>query len=61
MPRTELPATTPTVKRGLKPKRRISGTATRVNTEAEAIEDPVTEAKTALAKTVAMPRPPRIR
>ena len=61
IPRTELPATTPTVKRGLYPNRCISGTATRVNTDAEAIEDPVTDAKIAFAATVAIPNPPRIR
>jgi hypothetical protein len=31
----------------------------RVNTEAEAIDEPVIEANSALAATVAMPSPPR--
>ena len=61
MPSTDEPATTPTVKRELNPKRFISGTATRVKTDADAMEDPVIEAKIALAATVAMPRPPRMR
>ena len=61
MPRTDEPATTPTVKRDLNPNRFISGTATRVNTEAEAMEEPVMEAKIALAATVAIPSPPLIR
>ena len=33
----------------------------RVNTEAEAIDEPVIEANSALAATVAMPSPPRTR
>ena len=61
MPSTEEPATTPTEKRGVWPWRSISGTATFVNTAAEAIEMPVMAAKTVLAPTVAMPSPPRTR
>ena len=38
MPSTELPATTPTENRGVWPCRIISGTATLVNTEADAID-----------------------
>ena len=58
MPNTELPATTPTVKRGVYPKRFISGIDTFVNTDADAIEEPVIEANIALAITVAIPSPP---
>jgi hypothetical protein len=61
MPSTEDPATTPVAKRGVKPKRSISGTATLVKTAAEAIEMPVMAAKIALATTVATPSPPRTR
>ena len=57
MPSTEEPATTPTAKRGRYPRRSIWGTATLVKTDAEAIEVPVTAAKTALAPTVAVPSP----
>ena len=39
----------------------ISGTATLVNTEADAMVMPVMAANTALAATVARPRPPRMR
>ena len=60
MPSTEEPATTPTANRLLYPFATICGTATLENTAAEAIEMPVIEAKTALAATVAMPKPPRI-
>jgi hypothetical protein len=60
MPSTELPATTPTAKRGSYPKRIISGTATRVKTDADAMLTPVIAANAALAATVATPRPPRI-
>ena len=59
MPRTELPATTPTVNRGVYPNRFISGIDTLVNTDAEAIDEPVIDAKMALAATVAIPNPPR--
>ena len=58
MPKTELPATTPTAKRGLYCCAIICGTDTLVNTLAEAIEDPVTAANTAFAPTVAIPIPP---
>ena len=61
MPSTELPATTPTEKPGVCPCRTISGTATLVKIDAEAIEVPVQAANTALAATVAMPSPPRMR
>ena len=56
MPNTELPATTPTANRGVYPKRIISGTATRVNTEADAMLTPVIAANTAFAATVAKAR-----
>ena len=58
MPRTELPATTPTAKRGLYPNLTISGTDTRANTDADAILTPVMAAKAVLAATVATPKPP---
>ena len=41
--------------------RSISGTDIFEKTEAEAMDDPVTAAKTALAPTVAIPIPPVIR
>ena len=61
MPRTELPATTPTENRLPYLRRFISGMDTRVNTDADAIDEPVTDANSALAATVPMPSPPRIR
>jgi hypothetical protein len=42
----------------VKPARRISGTAMRVNTAAEAMEMPVIAAKIAFAPTVPTARPP---
>ena len=61
IPSTDDPATTPVAKRGVWPTRSISGTATRANTAADAIEMPVIAANTVLAPTVARPNPPRIR
>jgi hypothetical protein len=58
MPSTDEPATTPTAKRGLYFWASICGTETLVKTEADAMEDPVTAAKTALAPTVPIPIPP---
>ena len=61
MPSTEDPPTTPTEKRVVYPNVRISGTEIFANTEADAIEEPVMDANTAFAATVAMPRPPLTR
>ena len=61
IPRTEDPATTPTENRAVYPCAIISGVATRVNTAADAMDDPVIAAKTAFAATVAIPSPPRTR
>ncbi len=60
MPRTELPATSPSANFLLYPCLSISGRETLLKTAAEATLTPVIAAKTAFAKTVATPSPPRI-